>query len=80
MQNYSSIENTAKRMETCKRIGAELALFRREKGLTQREAAAKIGIDNGYLAKIEKGRYAPSVDLVDKIAEAYGYTIKLERA
>ena len=64
-------------METCKRIGAELAQMRREKGLTQREAAAKIGIDNGYLAKIEKGRYAPSIDLVDKIAEAYDKKVTL---
>ncbi len=54
-------------------FGPYIAGLRRERRLTLREAAAEIGISNGYLSQIETGERLPkaTIPLMDKIAEAY---------
>ncbi len=41
-------------------------------GLTQREAAKRLGITAVHLCNIEKGRALPSLDLIDKYREVWG--------
>lgn len=44
-------------------------------GLTQREAAKKLGISKGTIASYEKYRTKPDIDRAKKIAELYGTTV-----
>lgn len=44
-------------------------------GLTQREAAEKLGITRGTLANYEKYKTKPDIDLAKKIAVLYGTTV-----
>jgi transcriptional regulator with XRE-family HTH domain len=43
-------------------------------GLTQKEAAAKLGIDARSLAHYEKGHRYPSVPTIQKMEALYGVT------
>jgi len=38
--------------------------------MTQEEVAEKVGISGGYMGFIEQGRYAPSLEVLEKIARA----------
>ena len=41
-------------------------------GLTQEEAAKRLGINTGTLRNYEKGIYFPDVPMIQKIEELYG--------
>lgn len=53
-------------------IGSALKRLRVEKGLTQKELAAKVsdGLDYTYIGKIERGEQLPSLKILNKISEA----------
>jgi len=46
---------------------------REEKGFTQEELAAKIGITRQHIGLIENGVVAPSVEVAKKIAAVLGF-------
>lgn len=45
------------------------------KGLTQEEAAHKLGITKNTLLNYEKGRTAPDIDIFKRIVKLYGCTV-----
>ena len=47
-----------------------IKVYREYRGLTQKQLAAKIGIQRGYLAEIERGRKSGSVKTLKALAEA----------
>lgn len=53
-------------------IGLALKRLRIEKGLTQKELAAKVhgGLDYTYIGKIERGEQLPSLKILLRISEA----------
>jgi transcriptional regulator with XRE-family HTH domain len=56
-------------------IGLKLKKLREDLGISQREVARRIDMDNSYLAKIEKGKM-PSLEKLKKICALYGITIQ----
>jgi DNA-binding XRE family transcriptional regulator len=54
-----------------------LIKLRAEKGLTQRDLAALIGAKQSAIARLESGRYNPSVKLLGKIAKATGKKLSI---
>ncbi|MEZ6210746.1 MAG: helix-turn-helix transcriptional regulator [Phycisphaerales bacterium] len=54
------------------KLGAVLRAHRVDSGKGLRETAAKLGIAPAHLTDIEKGRRAPSEELLVKIARVYG--------
>lgn len=53
-------------------MGKRIKELRKEKGLTQIDLAAKIGIDRSYLGFIERGERNVSFDVMAEIAKALG--------
>lgn len=53
-------------------FGKTLQRIRREKGMTQREVAQKIGMDYSYFSRLENDRFdsKPTRETIGKIAEA----------
>ena len=49
-------------------LGKKIQKRRDEIGLTQEELASKVGISRAYMGYIEQGRYAPSLEVIEKIA------------
>lgn len=56
-------------MLTTKRDKSALAVRRKEKGLTQAELAARVGIAQRTVAAYECGERRPSVDVAKKMAK-----------
>ncbi len=52
-----------------KLIGERIKRYRKDKGLTQNDLAAKLHISIGYISKVERGIEKPNLELLSSIAE-----------
>ncbi|MCF7845163.1 MAG: helix-turn-helix transcriptional regulator [Candidatus Pacebacteria bacterium] len=65
-------------------IGFEFELVRLliekriKKGLTQKDIAEKIGTKQSAIARLESGKYNPSLSFLNKVARALGAKIKID--
>lgn len=50
-------------------LGKKIQKRRKEVGLTQEALAFKLGISRAYMGYIEQGRYAPSLEVIEKSPE-----------
>lgn len=55
-------------------FGGRVRELRKERGLSQVELAAKVGIDRSYMGFLERGERNPSLEVIAKIAEALSVT------
>ena len=58
-------------------LKSALIKLRAEKGLTQHDLAMLIGAKQSAIARLESGRYNPSVKLLSKIAAATGKKLSI---
>ncbi len=64
-------------MKTTKELlGARIKELRKAKGLSQEELSEKVGIDSKHLSRIEVGKSYPSLDTLERIANALNVEIK----
>lgn len=56
--------------------GDRLAVWRKEKDLSQHEVAAKIGITQVYYSQLENGKKNPSICVLEKITEVTGLSLE----
>lgn len=56
-------------------IGERLKQIRREKKITQEELAEKSGVNRSYLSVVENGHSSPTVEVVEKLAQALGVNL-----
>jgi DNA-binding XRE family transcriptional regulator len=54
-----------------------IAVFRAERGVSRRELAEAVGVNNQTIGYLERGDYKPSLELAMKIANYFGVTIEL---
>lgn len=59
------------------RIGLRIMTLRKLQGLTQEELANRAGIQRAHLSRIEAGKYAVTLDVLENIAEALGMTVDI---
>lgn len=52
------------------RIGMRIAELRKQVGMTQTELAIRSGIHQGHIARLEKGVYGATIDVLSSIAAA----------
>ena len=57
-------------MNTKELLGLKVKEFRKQQKLTQEKLAEIIGVDNGYISKLEVGQNFPSISTLEKIAAA----------
>jgi transcriptional regulator with XRE-family HTH domain len=59
-----------------KQVGQKIKKLRAVKGITQEKLAETAGISVDFLSLIERGRNAPSLESIEKIAKALGVPVK----
>jgi DNA-binding XRE family transcriptional regulator len=60
------------------KIGLQLQAARKEKKMSQSEAANCIGIDRSIVSKIETGRYTGSLKIYERYLASMGYVLSVE--
>ena len=58
-----------------KKLGARLKELRLSNNLTQKAFAEALGISQGFIANVEKGRYKPDGDIIIRIANIYSINL-----
>lgn len=57
-------------MAPIERMAAKIRKLREARGLTQGELAEKAGVTREYVARLEAGRYDPSLSTIERLAKA----------
>ena len=64
-------------MDTLKyKVGHKIKTLRKEKNFTQEQLAEKAGISVDFLSLIERGKNAPSLESLEKLATALKISVK----
>ena len=58
--------------ERARCIGGRIRTMRLEANLTRLQLAAKIGVPQGTVARLEAGKLEPTIDVIDRLAVALG--------
>lgn len=58
-----------------KKIGAFIALNRKEKGLTQEQLGEKLGVSNKTISRWENGNYMPDLSMLEPLSKELGITL-----
>ena len=58
-------------------LGKKIQKRRKELDLTQEELGHRVGISRAYMGYIEQGRYAPSLEVLEKITRILKVKLKL---
>lgn len=53
-----------------------LSVFRAERGLSRKDLADEVGVNPQTIGYLERGDYAPSVELALKLAELFGVSVE----
>ena len=67
--------NEELKQQVRERIGKRIAILRKMAGLTQEQLAEKAGLQRTHVGRIEAGKYAVTLEVVQAIAEALGMTV-----
>lgn len=54
-----------------------IALFRAERGISRKELAEAVGVNNQTIGYLERGDYKPSLELAMKIARHFGVSVEM---
>lgn len=57
-------------------IGTNIKALRVERGMTQKELAEQVNVDQSMICQIERGTKMPTVPLAKQIADALGCNIQ----
>lgn len=52
-------------------------MFRAERGMSRRELADAVGVNNQTIGYLEQGAYKPSLELAMKIAQHFGVSVEM---
>lgn len=71
-------ESPVVRDSLCKIVGDEIRKLRKEKGLSQRGLAEKLGISQQLISRVEKGKENISLITLKNISEALGKNVEIK--
>lgn len=60
------------------KIGLQLKATRKDKKLSQSEAADNVGIDRSIVSKIETGQYTGTLKIYERYLASMGYVLAVE--
>ena len=71
------VQNELKKNEAEYKIIEDIILARKKKNLSQKELAELIGTRQSNISRLEHGNYNPSLDFLNKIAQAMGKQLEV---
>lgn len=61
-----------------KTVGLQIKTLRKERDMTQKELAKKMGVSQQMISRVESGRFNVSLGILEKVVDRLGGQIKLE--
>ena len=65
------------KQQTRDRIGQRIAQLRKLAGMSQEQLSERAGLQRTHVSRIEAGKYAVTLEVVQAIAEALGMTVDI---
>ena len=62
-------------MRAVDQLGMRIKFLRKEKGWSQEDLALEADVNKNYICDLENGRRNPSLEILEKIAVAFGITL-----
>lgn len=63
-------------MTSSEQLGMRITYLRGKKGWSQLDLSLESGVNRNYISDLENGRRNPSLDILEKIADAFGITLE----
>lgn len=60
------------------RLGEEVRRLRMERGLSQKELAARMDLPQSVIARLEAGKVEPRLSTLDRVAQALGTKLEVQ--
>lgn len=67
--------NATVQSEATRRVAARIAEIRQQRGMTQEALAKKARVHRVTLARLERAQHPPTLDTLERIAQALGVTL-----
>lgn len=64
-------------MDICKQVGANIRRLRKQSALAQEELAARMGVDQGYVSRLESGKVNSTITTIWFAAQALGVGVEV---
>ena len=61
--------------DTAKKLGENIKLIRKEKGMSQGDLCRALELDRAYISNVENGNKNPTLTTIEKIAVALGVKV-----
>ena len=62
-------------MSVCTEFPIRLKITRQTKNMTLKQLASASGVSKGYLSGLERGKYSPSLSVLESLANGLGISI-----
>ncbi|MDD7316481.1 MAG: helix-turn-helix transcriptional regulator [Bacillales bacterium] len=62
-------------MRASYQLGMRIVYLRKQRGWTQEELSFQSGINKNYICDMENGRRNPSLEIIERLAIAFGISI-----
>ena len=62
-------------MRASYQLGMRIVYLRKQRGWTQEELSFQSGINKNYIGDMENGRRNPSLEIIERLAIAFGISI-----
>ena len=63
-------------MRAVEQLGMRIKYLRKERKWSQEDLALEANVNKNYISDLENGRRNPSLDILERIADAFGITLE----
>ncbi len=64
-------------MKAQEQLGMRIKFLRKERGWSQEDLALEANVNKNYICDLENGRRNPSLDILERISNAFGISLSL---
>ena len=63
-------------MTSKQQLGMRIAYLRKQRGWSQLDLSLEANVNRNYISDLEKGRRNPTLDVLERISDAFGITLE----
>jgi predicted transcriptional regulator len=78
IKNRNDLKDTVEGLDPVYELRKKILLLRLDEGLSQEELAARAGMRQSVISRIENGESEPRIETVNKIAKALNRKVKID--